>query len=63
MRCAKCKEHIDRIVYYIRITDDKDYIEFPVHKECGEELQKNCLEHCKAMKLEKTLKFLKLQLE
>ncbi|MEC0323516.1 hypothetical protein P8791_20455 [Bacillus subtilis] len=63
MGCAKCKEHIDGIVYYIRITDDKDYKEFPVHKECGEELQKNCLEHCKAMKLEKTLKFLKLKLE
>lgn len=60
MRCAKCKENIDEIVYYIRITNDKDYNEFPVHKECGEELQKKCLDHCKAMNLEKTLKFLKL---
>lgn len=60
MGCVKCKEYIDGIVYYIRIIDDKDYKEFLVYKECGEELQKNCLEYCKAMKLEKILKFLKL---
>ncbi len=63
MECVCCKEHIDGIVYFIRITDDKEHKEFPVHKECGEELQKKCLNHCKDMKLEKTLKFLKLQLE
>ncbi len=63
MECTKCKEHISGVVFYMRITDDKEYKEFPLHKECGQELQKNCLEHCKTMKLEKTLKFLKLQLE
>ncbi|PLS07663.1 hypothetical protein CUU63_10250 [Bacillus halotolerans] len=63
MECTKCREHIGGIVFYIRITDEKEYKEFPVHKECGEELQKKCLEHCRDMKLEKTLIFLKLYLE
>ncbi len=63
LECTKCNEQINETVFYLRITSDKEYKEFPVHKKCGEELQKNCLEHCKAMKLEKTLKFLKLHLE
>mgnify|MGYP001152033980 CR=1 FL=1 len=60
MRCAKCKEYIDEIVHYIRITNDKDYKEFPVHKECGEAIKKECIEKCKDMKLEKTLDYLQL---
>ncbi|QHM88869.1 hypothetical protein DXY21_02943 [Bacillus velezensis] len=60
MECVSCKEHIDGVVYYIRITDNKEYKEFAVHKECGEAIKKECIEYCKDMKLEKTLEYLRL---
>ncbi len=60
MECVKCKDHIGEIVYYIRISDNKEYREFQVHKECGEAIKKECIENCKDMKLEKTLEYLQL---
>ena len=35
--CYVCKEYIDKVVT-VRIFDDKEYVEYPCHEKCANEL-------------------------